>query len=73
MDILPSLPQNFFIKEVIFTLTAAVGKLLQVDMATKNQTRPTCTHVKVEVNLLGEFPKRINIGVRKSSGEIIEK
>ncbi|KAH0717258.1 hypothetical protein KY285_013289 [Solanum tuberosum] len=29
--------------------------------------------VKVEVDLLGEFPNRINIGVRKQSGEVVEK
>ncbi|WMV20831.1 hypothetical protein MTR67_014216 [Solanum verrucosum] len=69
----PGLPPNFFVKEAIFSLAAAVGKPLQVDMATKNQTRPSCARVKVEVDLLGEFPKRINIGVRKQSGEVVEK
>ncbi|KAH0709436.1 hypothetical protein KY284_010863 [Solanum tuberosum] len=42
-------------------------------MATKNQTRPSCARVKVEVNLLKEFPKRINIGLKRSNGEIVEK
>ncbi|KAK4716560.1 hypothetical protein R3W88_014898 [Solanum pinnatisectum] len=43
-------------------------------MATWNKTRPSCARVKVEVDLLGEFPKRINIGVRnKNTGEIKEK
>ncbi|WMV15250.1 hypothetical protein MTR67_008635 [Solanum verrucosum] len=69
----PGLPPIFFVKEAIFSLAAAVGKPLQVDMATKNQTRPSCARVKVEVNLQGEFPKRINIGVRKQSGEVVEK
>lgn len=34
----PALPPNFFVKEVVFSLAAAVGKPLQVDLATKNQT-----------------------------------
>lgn len=68
-----SLPPNFFVKEAIFSLAAAVGKPLQVDMATKNQTRPSYARVKVKVDLLGEFPKRINIGVRTASGEVVEK
>ncbi|KAH0665330.1 hypothetical protein KY285_026536 [Solanum tuberosum] len=69
----PALPPNFFVKEAIFSLAAAVGKPLQVDLATKNQTSPSCARVKVEVDLLGEFPKRINVGVRKQSGEVVEK
>lgn len=69
----PALPSNFFGKEAIFSLARAVGKPLQVDMATKNQTRPSCVMVKVEVDLLQEFPKRIKIGVRKSDAKITEK
>lgn len=42
-------------------------------MATKSQTRPSCARVKVEVDLLQEFPKRIKIGVRKPRGNITEK
>ncbi|KAH0650283.1 hypothetical protein KY284_030195 [Solanum tuberosum] len=41
-------------------------------MATQNRTRPSCARVKVEVDLLGDFPKRINIGMRKKSGEVVE-
>ncbi|WMV31015.1 hypothetical protein MTR67_024400 [Solanum verrucosum] len=69
----PSLPPNFFGRETIFSLAAAVGKPLQVDMATRNQTRPSCARVKVEVDLLGEFPKRIKIGMKKTNGEVMEK
>ncbi|KAH0641898.1 hypothetical protein KY289_032872 [Solanum tuberosum] len=42
-------------------------------MATQNKTRPSCARVKVEVDMIGEFPKRINIGMRKKTGEINEK
>lgn len=69
----PSLPPNFVTKEVVFSLAFAVGKSLQVDLDTQNKTRPRCTRVKVEVDLLGEFPKSINIGMIKKTGEVMEK
>ncbi|XP_049406305.1 uncharacterized protein LOC125869967 [Solanum stenotomum] len=69
----PSLPPNFFCKEAVFSLAAAVGKPLQVDMATKNQTKPSCARVKVEVDLLREFPKRIKIGMRMQNNDVAEK
>ncbi|KAH0672995.1 hypothetical protein KY284_024082 [Solanum tuberosum] len=68
----PTLPPNFFGRETMFSLATAVGKPLQVDMATRNQTRPSCARVKVEVDLLGEFPKRIKIGMKKTNGEVME-
>lgn len=46
---LPALPPNFFCEAVVFSLAAAVGKPLQVDLATKNKTRPSFARVKVEV------------------------
>ncbi|KAH0643590.1 hypothetical protein KY289_034564 [Solanum tuberosum] len=69
----PALPPNFFGKEAVFSLASAVGKPLQVDLATQNKTRPSCARVKVEVDLLGEFPKRINLGMRMKMGEVKEK
>ncbi|WMV42195.1 hypothetical protein MTR67_035580 [Solanum verrucosum] len=57
----------------MFSLASAVGKPLQVDLATQNKTRPSCARVKVEVDLLGEFPKRINLGMRMKMGEVMEK
>lgn len=69
----PSLPPIFFGKESIFSLAAAVDKPLQVDLATRNHTRPSCSRVKVEVDLLSEFPKKISVGLRKQSGEICDK
>lgn len=68
-----SLPLNFFAKEPAFSLAFAVGKPLQVDLTTQNKTSPNCARVKFELDLLGDFPKRINIGMMKKSGEIIEK
>lgn len=69
----PVLLPNFFGKEAIFSLARAVGKPLQLDMATRNQTRRSYARVKVEVNLLQEFPKRIKIVIRRADGEVTEK
>ncbi|WMV54243.1 hypothetical protein MTR67_047628 [Solanum verrucosum] len=46
----PSLPPNCFGTNVVFSLAAAVGKPLQIDMATKNQTRSSCARVKVQTH-----------------------
>lgn len=67
----PSLPPNFIGQESVFSLVAEVGKPLQVDMATKNQTRPSCA--RVEVDLLKELLKRIQIGIKQKGGEVVEK
>lgn len=64
---------NSFGTEAIFSLARAVGKPLQVDMAMRNQMRPSCTRVKVEVDLLKEFPKRIKIEFRRTKGEVVDR
>lgn len=46
------LPPNLFGKKFVFSLTNAVWRPLCVDMVTQNGTTPSCTKVKVEVNLL---------------------
>lgn len=69
----PSLPPNFFGKEAIFSLARVVENPLQVDMATRIQTRPSCLRVKVKVDLLQEFLKRTKIRVRKDSGEVMDR
>ncbi|KAH0672954.1 hypothetical protein KY290_025238 [Solanum tuberosum] len=38
-----------------------------------NKTRPSCARVKMEVDLLGDFPKRINLGMWMKTGEVKEK
>ncbi|KAH0706081.1 hypothetical protein KY285_010613 [Solanum tuberosum] len=55
------LPPNCFAKEAIFSIASAVGKPLTVDMATRNQTRPSCAKVKVEVDLVAKLPQRVKI------------
>lgn len=68
-----ALSPNFFRKEIIFSLAAAVGKPLQVDMAMSNKIRPSCARVKVKVDLLTDLPKRVNVGIKKKSGDIMAK
>lgn len=67
------MPPNVFGKEAIFSLVSAVGKPLLVDMSTKNQMKPSCARVKVEVDLLREFPERIKIRMRMQNKEVVEK
>lgn len=68
----PALSPNFFVKESLFSMAKAVGKPLHVDMTTKNKFRPSCAKVKVEVDLLRDFLKRINVGIKKvNTREII--
>uniref|UniRef100_A0A0V0HA32 Putative ovule protein n=1 Tax=Solanum chacoense TaxID=4108 RepID=A0A0V0HA32_SOLCH len=57
----PDLPPNFFAKEAIFSIASAVGKPLTVDMATRNQTRPSCARVKIEVDLTTKLSQRVKI------------
>lgn len=44
---------NFFAKEAIFSIA---GKSLTVDMATKNQTRPSCVKVKIKIEITTKGP-----------------
>lgn len=69
----PALPLNILGEEVIFPLVVAIGKPLQVNVATKNQTRPSCAQVKVEVNLLHEFPTGIKICVKNGVDSVLER
>lgn len=73
LDILSISSPELFCEKSIFSLAVAVGKPLQVDVAKKNKSRPSCARVKIEVDLLGEFPKRINTGIKQEDGEVLEK
>lgn len=73
MDILSIPTTEHLQKGINFFTTTTVGKQVQVDLATKNKTRPSCSRVKVEVDLQREFPKRINVGVRMQTWDIMEK
>ncbi|KAG5576250.1 hypothetical protein H5410_056384 [Solanum commersonii] len=52
----------------------AVGKPLVIDKATNSQTGPSCARVKVEVDLLKELPKRIQINcIEEKTGTVRSK
>ncbi|KAK4706512.1 hypothetical protein R3W88_033929 [Solanum pinnatisectum] len=57
---------TFFVKESIFSLASVVGKPLQLDMATINKTRPSCARVKVQVDLLANLPRVVELEVVKN-------
>ncbi|KAK4732195.1 hypothetical protein R3W88_025183 [Solanum pinnatisectum] len=62
------------IGEAIFSIASAVGKPLIVDMATKNQTRPSCPRVKIEVDLTATLPQRVKINEEDdNTGQIKSK
>lgn len=42
-------------------------------MTMQNKSSPSSAKVNVEINLLGEFPKRINVGMRLKTEEVKEK
>lgn len=42
-------------------------------MTTLNKTRPSYATVKVEVDLIHDLPKRINMGIKKKNREISDK
>lgn len=44
-----------------FTISSVVGKALTMDMSTRNQTRPICAMMKVEVDLVAKLPQRVKI------------
>ncbi|KAG5601145.1 hypothetical protein H5410_032515 [Solanum commersonii] len=68
----PDLPPNFFAKEAIFSIASAVGKPLTVDMATKNQTRPSCARIKIEVDLTAKLPQRIQINEEDDNTGVVK-
>ncbi|KAG5586312.1 hypothetical protein H5410_046746 [Solanum commersonii] len=59
LDFKPTL----FVKESIFLLASAVGNPLQLDMAMIKKTIPSCARVKVQVDLLANLPKVVEMEV----------
>lgn len=57
----PDLCPTFFGKRSLFSLALAIEKLIHLDMTTINKTRPSCASVKVQVDLLGDLPKFVEI------------
>lgn len=59
----PNLLPTYFVKECLFSLASAVGKPMQLDLATINKIRPSCARVKVLVDLKGDFPKSVTMDI----------
>lgn len=59
----PDQKPTYFVKEALFSLATVVGKPLHLDMATINKTRPSCARVKVQVDLLCDFPKHVEMEI----------
>uniref|UniRef100_M1C4A6 Uncharacterized protein n=1 Tax=Solanum tuberosum TaxID=4113 RepID=M1C4A6_SOLTU len=54
---------TFFGKKSLFSLATAVGKPLQLDQATINQSRPSCAKVRVLVDLAASLPKAVVVNI----------
>ncbi|KAH0698548.1 hypothetical protein KY284_012763 [Solanum tuberosum] len=54
---------TFFVKESLFSLASAIWKPIHLDMATINKTRPSCARVKVQVDLLVDLPKFVELEI----------
>lgn len=65
----PSLPLNFFGEKLCYYSLQQLESF-QVDLETQNKTRPSFVRVKV-IDLLGVFPRKINVGILKKSKEVI--
>ncbi|KAK4737031.1 hypothetical protein R3W88_000728 [Solanum pinnatisectum] len=65
----PDLKPTFFVKESIFSLAHAIGKPLHFDSATINKTRPSCARVKVQVDLLADLPKFVELEIVNEAAE----
>lgn len=66
-----TLPPNFFVKKSLYSLASTVDKPQHVDLATQNKTRRRCACVKVEVDLLAELPKRVQIQVIDEANDVV--
>uniref|UniRef100_A0A0V0I4K5 Putative ovule protein n=1 Tax=Solanum chacoense TaxID=4108 RepID=A0A0V0I4K5_SOLCH len=63
----PNLLPTYFAKECMFSLATAVGKPVQLDLATINKTPPSCARVKVLLDLKGDFPKSVVMDIVNDS------
>lgn len=65
--------QTFSIRRLFFHYLLLLASLYKFDMATMNQIYPSRIRVNVEVDLLGDFLKRIKIGIEKVGGDVMKK
>lgn len=63
----PDLKPKYFVKNSIFSLATVLGKPLHIDLATINKTRPICARVKVQVDLMFDFSKYVEMEIVNES------
>lgn len=69
----PNLLPTFFIKESLFSLASIVGKLVHLDVATINKTRPSCARVKVQLDLLTERQQYVMIDIENEATKEVRR
>lgn len=63
----PYLKPTFFVKESFFSLFAIIEKPIHLDLVTMNKMRPSCTRIKVQVDLLADFSKYVETEIVNST------
>lgn len=61
---------TYFIKESLFILSFAVGKSLHFDMDTINKIRPSCTRVKVQIDLPSNFEWSVRMEIKDENTRV---
>ncbi|KAK4360115.1 hypothetical protein RND71_022344 [Anisodus tanguticus] len=64
----PGLSPHYYGESTLFSMAAAVGTPIAIDAATLNKTRPSCSRVKVEFDLLKNHPQHVVIQVGEGDG-----
>lgn len=57
----PNLLPTYFVKETLFSFASPVEKPLQLDMTTISKPRPSCVRINVQVDLISDLPKFVQI------------
>ncbi|KAG5570996.1 hypothetical protein H5410_060762 [Solanum commersonii] len=70
----PNLPPKLFAKQSLLLIASVVGKPIAIDKATQDKSRPSIARVKVELDLLANFPHRMRIQyVDQKIGKSVEQ
>ncbi|KAH0773825.1 hypothetical protein KY290_010962 [Solanum tuberosum] len=70
----PNLPPELFAKQSLLSIASTVGKPIAIDKATQDKSRPSTARVKVELDLLANFPHRMRIQyVDQKIGKSVEQ
>lgn len=58
---LPQLSPDLFAKRSLLSMESAVGRLIAIDKATQDKTRPSISRVMVIPDLMDKLPKRMHL------------